>query len=283
VLDGLAAAAARGAPLYGMSAGRSIGILMNLRTTAHPFALHPSFAGRSLAELRDPAVRARLLAEDNPPGIGMFEMFITRGFHKMYVFDGDYEPTPETTVAAIAAREGRAPLEVAYDALMRDDGNGFLYFPLFNYGAGDLSTVDALHAHPRVVLGLSDAGAHCGAICDGGMPTWLLTHWVRDRTRGPRWSLERAIQRLTADPAALYGLRDRGALRVGLRADLNLIDLDRLSVTPPVVAFDLPAGGRRLVQRARGYVGTWVAGVRTVADDAPTGARPGRLIRGPQG
>jgi N-acyl-D-amino-acid deacylase len=272
-------------PVYGMAAGRAIGILMHLRTTAHPFALHPSFQAlpadwpERLAALRDPEVRRRILADDNPKDVGMFEYFVTRAFHKMYVFDGDYEPSADQNVAALAQATGKTPLEVVYDALLRDDGNGFLYFPLFNYTGGDLSAVDTLHAHPKVVWGLSDAGAHCGAICDGGIPTWLITHWTRDRTRGPRWPLERAIHQLTAMPARLYGLTDRGVLAPGARADLNLIDYATLGVGAPSVAFDLPAGGRRLVQRARGYRGTWLAGVQTVADDAATGARPGRLIR----
>ncbi|MEO5723525.1 MAG: amidohydrolase family protein, partial [Ilumatobacteraceae bacterium] len=132
---------------------------------------------------------------------------------------------------------------------------------------------------PHTRLGLSDAGAHCGAICDGGVPTFMLTHWVRDRSRGPRLPLEFIIHRQTAQTAALYGMHDRGVIAPGMRADINVIDFEALSFGPPRMAFDLPAAGRRLVQRASGYSATFLAGVQTVADDEFTGALPGRLVR----
>ena len=287
----LEACAADGLDVTAQAAGRSIGVLMGWELTAHPFAGHPTFValardGRDalVAALRRPEIRAQLLAE--PPGdLGPFGNFVTRSFSRMYPQGDaiDYEPRPDESIGARAARDGRPPLEVAYDAMMARDGRGLLYFPLFNYAYGDLSMTRELHLHPQVRMGLSDAGAHCGAICDGGMPTFMLTHWTRDRTRGPRLPLPLIVQRQTRDTAWCYGLRDRGVLAPGYRADVNVIDYDRLGFAEPEVAYDLPAGGRRLVQRGRGYVMTVVGGVPIVEDDAFTGAMPGVLVRGPRG
>jgi N-acyl-D-aspartate/D-glutamate deacylase len=157
-----------------------------------------------------------------------------------------------------------------------------LYAPFFNYAYGDLSMTYEAVSHPHTRMGLSDAGAHCGAICDGGTPTFMLTHWTRDRTRGPLLPLEHVVRRQTQQTAALYGLGDRGVVAVGRKADLNIIDYEALTFGPPRMAFDLPAQGRRLVQRASGYRATFVSGVQTVADDEFTGEFPGRLIRGPR-
>jgi N-acyl-D-aspartate/D-glutamate deacylase len=290
VLDRLEAAVERGAPVFAQCAGRAIGVLMNWRSTAHPFKLHPSWIAleerpwsEQLATLRDPEFRARLLAE-TPNQVGMFETYITQTFDKMYVLDDGqgYEPLPEDSLAARAKREGVTPQSLAYDALMTDDGAGFLYFPLFNYTHGNLDVLHTLHSHPLTRMGLSDGGAHCASICDGGMPTFMLTFWTRDRTRGKKLPLETIIHRQTAQTAAFYGLNDRGLLAPGYRADVNLIDYDALSLGRPELVFDLPAGGRRLIQKASGYVGTWVAGVRTMNHGTPTGALPGRLVRGCQ-
>jgi N-acyl-D-amino-acid deacylase len=288
LLDGCAA---DGLDVWAQTAGRSIGILMRWELTAHPFVTHPTFVelarehrGDALrAALQRPDVRARILAE-KPGDAGPFGNFIMRAFSKMYPQGDaiDYEPSAADSVAARAQREGRPPLEVAYDALCARDGTAFIYFPLFNYAYGDLSMTRAMHLHPRTRLGLSDAGAHCGAICDGGMPTFMLTHWTRDRTRGDRLPLPLVIQRQTRDTAWFYGLRDRGVLAPGYRADVNVIDYDRLGFTEPEVAHDLPAGGRRLVQRARGYELTMCAGVPIVERGDFTGALPGVLVRGPQ-
>ena len=157
-----------------------------------------------------------------------------------------------------------------------------LYTPFFNYAYGDLSMTYELHRSPHTRMGLSDAGAHCGAICDGGTPTFMLTHWCRDRTRGPRLPLELVVHRQTRQTATLYGLGDRGLIAPGYRADVNLIDFDRLGFDAPRMAYDFPAGARRLVQRGRGYVATFVAGTQIVDHDEFTGALPGRLIRGVQ-
>lgn len=283
-------AAAAGLPVYAQVAGRAIGIVMSWRTTANPFALHPTFQGLAplpweerLARLRDPAVRAAILAEP-PVHVGDFEAFVTQTFGKMYPLgeDVDYEPPPEQSVAALAARQGRTPAEVAYDLLLERDGTGFLYFPLFNYSNQDLALLEELHRHPQTRMGLADGGAHCGAICDGGMPTFMLAFWTRDRRRGPTLPLEHVVMRQTSQTAALYGLRDRGLLRPGYRADLNLIDYDRLRAPVPEVRYDLPAGSGRLVQRAEGYRMTVCAGRVVRENGEATGELPGGLICGPQ-
>jgi len=273
-------------------AGRAIGILFNLDGTAHPFvpyARYQAIAGLPLAErvakLRDPEFRKQLIA-DGPLSIGPFEDFIAQTYGRMFLpnADGtiDYEPTPAQSVAAVAAQSGRHPAEVALDALLANEGQGFLYFPLFNYADGDLEPLYALHQSPRTHFGLSDAGAHCGAICDGGMPTFMLTHWARDRTRGGTLPLEHVIRRQTRETARAFGMFDRGVVAPGYLADLNLIDFDALRLEAPRMVYDLPAGGRRLVQRARGYVATVKSGVVTRENDEATGELPGVLVRGPQ-
>ena len=290
LLGALDQAAADGVPLWAQTAGRAIGILMGFQATAHPFALHPSWLmmmnapwEEKLRNLRDPAFRERILAE-TPVFVGAFEAFVTGRFDRMFPVDGpgDYEPRPEDALAARAAALGTTPQALAYDLLLRDDGAGMLYFPLFNYADGSLEPSFAMHQHPRVLMGLSDGGAHCGAICDAGMPTFMLTHWARDRSRGGKLPLERVIARQTRDTAAFYGLDDRGVVAPGYLADLNVIDFAHLTSLPAERVTDLPAGGPRLIQRASGYVGTWKRGVRITDRDQPTGALPGRLVRGPQ-
>ncbi len=171
-------------------------------------------------------------------------------------------------------------MELVYDQLLAHNGTGMIYMPFFNYAYGDLSMTHDLLQHEHTRNGLSDAGAHCGAICDGGMPTFLLTHWVRDRARGPRLSLEKMVARQTRRTAELYGLLDRGLIAPGLRADINVIDFESLSFDMPKMVYDFPANGRRLVQHAKGYVATFVNGVQTLAHDEFTGTLPGQLIRG---
>ncbi|MCA8924478.1 MAG: amidohydrolase family protein [Planctomycetes bacterium] len=273
-------------------AGRAIGILMTLDGTAHPFVPYAGYQAiaqlplaERVAKLRDPAFRASLLSA-GPLSLGPFEDFIAQTYGRMFLPnpDGtiDYEPTPQQSVAAVAASRGLPPAEVALDALLADEGRGFLYFPLFNYAGGDLEPLYELHQSPRTLMGLSDAGAHCGAICDGGMPTFMLTHWARDRARGATLPLEHVIQRQTRATAEAFGLRDRGLLAPGYLADLNLIDLAALRLEAPRLVYDLPAGGRRLVQRARGYAATIKSGVITRQHDEATGELPGQLVRGPQ-
>ncbi len=283
------AARADGHVLRPQTLGRMQSVLVGLEAV-HPFAHRPSY--RALAELplaarvqrlRDPALRARLLAEPPGPPTADDPFSALFGFEPERIFPldapPDYEPGPEQSLAALARSRGVAPMSLLYDLLLEEDGRRLLLYPVANYHGGDHAVAHAMLAHPTCLVGLGDGGAHSGLICDAGQPTFLLTHWVRDRTRGPRFPVEWIVHRLTEEPATLFGLRDRGALRPGLRADVNVIDPARLALEPPRVAYDLPAGARRLVQSARGYRATFVAGVATREDGHDTGARPGRLAR----
>jgi N-acyl-D-aspartate/D-glutamate deacylase len=263
---------------------------MGWESTIHPFSLHDAWAALAALtaderrrRLADPAVRASLL-DGTTRALSRFEAFVTRSFAKMFPLGAspDYEPGPEHSIAAEAARTGRRPEEVAYDALMADGGTGLLYFPLFNYTGGDMAPIAAMLAHPRTRLGLGDGGAHCGTICDASIPTYMLTHWARDRARGPRLPLAAVVAKQTGQTAALYGFGDRGVVAPGKLADLNLIDFDHLALDAPRMVHDLPAGARRLVQSARGYRATIKRGAVIVEDGTLTGELPGRLVRGPQ-
>jgi N-acyl-D-aspartate/D-glutamate deacylase len=209
---------------------------------------------------------------------------LTTSWHKMFCFEGetDYEPPPESSVAEIAARTGRRPEDVAYDHLLTNRGEGVLYFPLFNYSDGNLDLLWSLHQHPRTRMGLADGGAHVGSICDGSTPSFMVTFWTRDRRRGERLPLPLIVRRQTHDTAEHYGLTDRGRLAPGLRADVNVIDLEHLDVHRPTLAYDLPGGAKRLVQGSDGYRFTICRGDVVREDDEFTGATPGRLVRGPQ-
>ena len=289
VLHLLDQAHAEGLPLYAQVAGRTIGVLYCLHGSVHPLLFHPAYTEvaalpmpQRLAALTEPERRRRII-HDIPADGGLFEKVVLDHLHAMWLVEGDdidYEPDVHNSVAAIAAARGVPAMQVVLDQLTALDGNGMLYAPFFNYAYGDLSMTYEATLHPHTRLGLSDAGAHCGAICDGGTPTFMLTHWARDRTRGPLLPLEYVVRRQTAQTASLYGLTDRGLITPGMRADLNLIDFAALSFGPPRMAFDLPANGRRLVQRAKGYVATFVSGTQTVANDEFTGELPGRLLRG---
>jgi len=280
-----------GLPIVAQVAGRSIGILYCLHGSVHPLLFHPAYVEvadlpmpERLAALAEPERRRRLVHEVPDDG-GFFQRVVLDKVGRMWPVDGpdiDYEPPAATSIAAVAAQRDTTPMEVLVDQLTADEGNGMVYAPFFNYSYGDLSMTYEATLHPRTRMGLSDAGAHCGAICDGGTPTFMLTHWARDRRRGPTIPLEHVVHRQTRQTAELYGLGDRGLVAPGMRADLNVIDFDELSFGLPRMAFDLPAEGRRLVQRAQGYAATFVAGVQTVADDEFTGELPGRLVRGPQ-
>jgi N-acyl-D-amino-acid deacylase len=290
VLKELDRAQADGLNIIAQVAGRSIGVLMCLEGSFHPLAFHPawqeiahlSHADRVKA-LRDETLRNKFVNEIPRDG-GFFEGVVLSRLWKMFpVTDAniDYEPNPKTdSIDALAQTRRIAPMDMVYDQLLSNDGRGMIYMPFFNYSYGDLSMTHELMQHEHTRNGLSDAGAHCGAICDGGMPTFLMTHWVRDRQRGPRLQLEKMVQRQTRKTAELYGLTDRGLIAPGLRADLNLIDFEALSFDMPEMVYDFPANGRRLVQHAKGYVGTFVNGVQTVEHDEFTGALPGKLLRG---
>jgi N-acyl-D-aspartate/D-glutamate deacylase len=263
-------------------------MLFGLQSSLHPFITHPTY--RTLAELplaervarlRDPDVRARLLSEE-PSTANQIAIGLMSRWDQMFPLGDppEYEPAPETSVGATARRASRTPQDVVLDWLLERDGKALLFAPLASYVDNDHEALREMMTHPRTVLGLSDGGAHCGLICDASMPTYLLTHWVRDRTRGPRLGLEQTVHLQTGRTAAVYGLDDRGVIAPGKRADINLVDLDRLRLHAPEMVFDLPAGGRRLVQRVDGYRATLCAGAVTFENGEPTGDRPGRLVRG---
>jgi N-acyl-D-aspartate/D-glutamate deacylase len=282
-----------GAQLKPQVASRPFGLLTGLQTH-HVFAKRPTYLSLShlpldelVVALKDPATRAAILSEDDLAadpdkifdGVGAFlGMMIDR----LYVMGEppDYEPTRETSIGGLAEAEGRSKQEVLYDRLLDEDGRALLMLPLFNYSNGDHEAIREQLTHPSAVLGLGDGGAHCGMICDASLPTYTLTHWARDRTRGAKLPLEWLIRKQTKDTAELYGLTDRGTLEVGQRADLNVIDHERLTLHSPRLVHDLPAGGRRLIQEAEGYVATVVKGEVTRRNGVDTGARPGRLVRG---
>jgi N-acyl-D-aspartate/D-glutamate deacylase len=279
--------AADGLQVVPQVSDRPTGMLFGLQSSLHPFITHPTY--RSLADLplaarvatlRDPEVRSRLLGEEMGTANPIARGLMSRWDQIFPLGDPpDYEPPSSASVAAVAAREARRPDEVVLDWLLEREGTALLFAPLASYVHHDHEAIREMMTHPRTVLGLSDGGAHCGLICDASMPTYLLTHWVRDRSRGERIPLEQAVHLQTARTASVYGMHDRGTLAPGMRADVNLIDLGALALHAPQMVFDLPAGGRRLVQRADGYRMTLVAGEPTFVDGEPTGARPGGLVR----
>ena len=283
------AANSAGARIVPQVAGRPACVLFGFESTAHPFLFHESYQAvadlpfaERIARLRTPEVREAILGEEvAPAGIAAF---LTSSWHKLFPLGDppDYEPPPEASIAAIAARQGRDPRAVAYDLMLEDDGHTLLYLPLLGYTHGDFGALREMLVHPGTVLGLGDGGAHCGLLCDASLPTYMLSHWARDRSRGERLGLEQAVHLQTHRTAGLYGFDDRGLLAPGHLADINVIDLDNLAIEAPEMTYDLPAGGRRLVQRARGYVATVKRGVVVRDHDEPTGERPGRLVRGPQ-
>ncbi len=284
-----------GANIVAQIALRGNGIVMAWQGTVHPFRLKPSWKEieslsweEQKAKLLDPEFKARMLAEQhdfsgvNQDIMGLI-MVVCGGWNMQYEMDPDfnYEPTAEESIAARAAAAGVSGDEYAYDLLCRDDGKGFIYLPILNYADGNLDFLEALQQSDDTVNSLSDGGAHCGTICDAASPTFMLQHWVRDRSRGTI-ALENAIKRQCNDTARLYGLEDRGILAPGYLADLNIIDMDAIKLGKPWLAFDLPAGGKRLLQRAEGYVATIKNGKVTFRDGNWTGETPGGLIRGPQ-
>jgi N-acyl-D-aspartate/D-glutamate deacylase len=286
VLDHIAAANADGLEVRSQVAARAIGALLGLQATQNPFRMHARFAAlgqlplaEQLATLRDPGFRTSVMADEE----ALPDNFRQR-FEKMFRLGDppDYEPRAEDSLAAEARRRGVKPWEVAYDALLEDDGRNLLYVPFLNYAGGDLEVVRAMHLDPYSVPGLSDGGAHVGTICDASFPTSMLTHWVRDRTRGDKLELAHVVRRQTRETARAVGLLDRGTLEPGMKADVNVIDFDALTLHKPEMVFDLPAGGKRLLQRAEGYRHTFVSGTEVYADGVHTGALPGALVRGHQ-
>ena len=286
-LDGFKAWQDEGLNVIPQIACRPTGMLYGLQSSLHPFITHPSFAplhGKPLAEvvqaLKDPALKAQILSEKpavkDPIALGLMTKF-----DQMFPLGStpDYEPAKEASAAAVAQASGKTPEEVAYDWMLEDDGKALMFVPLAAYGSYDLSAVHHMIDHPATVMGLSDGGAHCGLICDASFPTYLLTHWARDRKRGPTFTLENVVKQQTKDTAAVYGMADRGTIEVGKKADLNIIDFDGLTLHAPHMVNDLPTGARRLVQFADGYRYTICSGAVTFENGQHTGALPGKLYR----
>jgi N-acyl-D-amino-acid deacylase len=287
VLADVERVASQGVPITPQVSNRPTGMLFGLQSSLHPFITHASYRALAdlplparVAELRKPEVRAALLTEDMSTNNPIARGLMSRWTQMFPLGDPpDYEPPAEASAQATADREGRSPQEVMLDWLLERDGKALIFAPLASYAHWNHDAILEMIRHPRTILGLSDGGAHCGLICDASMPTFLLTHWVRDRSRGERLTIEQAVELQTRRTARAYGFTDRGTIEPGMRADLNLVDLDGLRLHAPEMVFDLPAGGRRLVQRVDGYEATIVAGQVTLERGELTGARPGGLYR----
>ncbi len=289
-------AADRGRGMYPQVAIRPPGVLMCLEGT-HPFTGRPSYLAienlplaERVKEMRRPEVREKILAEagDHPARLlrllfmeGKAMRSTIRDYDRLFVLGDppDYEPSAERSVSAIAKTRALSEEAAAYDLLLDNDGKNFLYSPLFNYNAGNYDAAREMMLHSNSILGISDGGAHCGIICDASAPTYLLQHFVRDRQRGPKINLEHAVKMQTHDTAALYGFKDRGVIAPGMRADLNIIDLETVGLPLPEMVYDLPASGQRLIQKAHGYELTLVNGEVTFESGSHTGALPGKLVR----
>ncbi|HTR86985.1 MAG TPA: amidohydrolase family protein [Reyranella sp.] len=264
---------------------RPTSIMLGFELTQNPFIGRPSYRriaslpfAERLAHLRQPDFRARLLQEAFE---GSRRERRVERWDRMFPLGDppDYEPTADKSIAAQAVREGRRPEEVAYDVLLEHDGRGILYLPVTNYVAGNLDVVGEMLKAPNTLIGLGDGGAHVGIMCDATATSYTLTHWTRDRARGSLFPVAWGVKRLTADNAREIGLTDRGLLRPGLKADINILDYDKMRLRRPEIAYDLPAGGKRLVQRTDGFAATIVSGVPVYRDGEATGALPGRLLR----
>jgi N-acyl-D-aspartate/D-glutamate deacylase len=291
ILDWVGRAIEAGLPIKAQVAGRAVGMLLGHELTLNPF--YATEAYRELAklplrerivQLRRSGLRARILSEPVDRDPANVLGWMVRDFERMFVL-GDppnYEPLPQTSIAAQARRRGMAPEALAYELMLERDGQAMLYYALANYANGSLDSCLEMMRHRGSVLGLGDGGAHCGTICDGSLPTFMLTHWARDRSRGERLPLPWIVKALSREAALAVGLADRGLIAPGYKADVNVLDMGRLSLKAPEVAYDLPAGGRRLVQRAEGYRATIVSGTVVYRDGEATGRLPGRLVRGPQ-
>jgi N-acyl-D-aspartate/D-glutamate deacylase len=294
LMEGVRTARAQGAFVTAQVAGRPVGVMLGVDTALNPFSIRPSYqqlltlpAKARLARLQDPAMRAAILADEPSDELvrrlSQFRMQITTRWDRMFIMGDppDYEPEASSSIAAIAARSNHAPAEVAYDYLA-GGLDRFLFFPIVGYNEDNHEVIRAMLTSPETVLGLSDGGAHCSSISDASLPSWMLTHWGRDRKRGPRLPLEIIVKRQTSETADFFGFADRGRLAPGLKADVNVIDFQHLRLHVPEIRYDLPAGGRRLVQRVDGYVATLVSGAPVFEQGQYTGATPGRLVRAGQ-
>ncbi len=282
-------ARAHGMDIRPQIAGRPTGILQGLTSSFNVFSGHPTYRreiaplplAEKVAMMQRPEIREALMSEESAMrGGGMADPNALL-FHVFPLGDNpNYEPDREGSVGGMAEAAGVTPMEMMYDLLIRDGGRELFYQPLGGYFTYNFDFFRKNMQHPNVLFGLSDGGAHCGVIADAGMPTFILTHWARDRVKGEKFPLEFLVRKLTSDTAKAYGLNDRGQLKEGLLADINIIDFERLRLFRPEAVYDLPAGGRRLVQRAEGYRYTVKSGEVTFEDGEHTGALPGGLVRG---
>ena len=289
LMSGIVDANANGADIKGQVLTRPTGILLGFEISLNPFSGRPSWEkiahltlDEKLVHLRDPEFRKQVMSETCPT-----KKLAGRvsNYERIFPWDGetpDYEPPADQSIAARAKREGRDPEDLVYDTLLEKNGKRILYRPLSNYAYGDLNTVGEMMKHPDTLVSLGDGGAHVGVLCDASSMAYMLTHWTRDRTRGDKVELSWAIKRITNDNAQAIGLNDRGRLKPGFKADINVIDYDRLALGYPQVAYDLPSGGRRLIQKSDGFEATIVSGVPVYRNGEATGQYPGRLVRGPQ-
>jgi N-acyl-D-aspartate/D-glutamate deacylase len=297
ILDRAQKANEKGLTVRCQVGARGIGVMLGLQATFHPFMGFPSYKKIShlplaerVAAMRDPELRAQMIQETSDPVAGdgsmlppLADYFLSNlGMVAMRLFrlgeKPNYEPSPTESFGAAAMASGEPVLGLIYDAMLEQDGKALLYFPVYNYTGMNLDAVHTMLTHPLALPGLSDGGAHVGTICDASFTTFLMTHWARDRAEG-RIPLERIIQMQASDTARFLGLKDRGLLQPGLRADINIIDFDKLELLHPTMLKDLPAGGQRLMQYANGYVATLVQGDAIAKNGKLTGARPGRLVR----
>jgi N-acyl-D-amino-acid deacylase len=292
LMNGVHQARANGVPMTAQVAGRPVGLILGLFTSLTPFSIRPTFrelqklpADERLRRLRDPEMRRTILNEDVSEALLEILPPLTRQiatrWDRTYLLGDppDYEPPADQSVAALAARTNQTPAEYCYDYLTGEDGTRMLFFPVTNYVTGDHGPVLEMLGEPNTLLGLSDGGAHCGVICDASVPSFMLTHWVRDRKRGARLPLEWVVKRQTSETAAFFCFHDRGLLKPGKKADVNVIDMERLRLHVPKVVNDLPAGGKRLIQKVDGYRATIVSGQAVFEEGVATGARPGKLVR----
>jgi N-acyl-D-amino-acid deacylase len=291
LMDGVHKARAEGAQVTAQIAGRPVGVLLGIDTALHPFSIRPSYqallrlpVAERIARMQDPAFRAQVLSEAPSPELlqrlSQFRQHMNTRWHRMFPMTDppNYEPEEKDSIAAIAARSNHSPDEVAYDYLA-GGADRFLFFPIVGYNEDNLDIIHTMLSDETTILGLSDGGAHCSSIVDASVPSWMLIHWGRDRSRGPKLPLERLVKRQTNDTARFFGFDDRGLLKEGMKADVNVIDYQGLRLHIPEIRYDLPMSGRRLVQRVDGYKHTFVAGVSTFEDGNYTGATAGRLVR----
>tara|TARA_R110002111_G_scaffold254296_1_gene319874 strand:- start:733 stop:1536 length:804 start_codon:yes stop_codon:yes gene_type:complete len=264
---------------------------MGLTASLNPLMIYPAYRDihklpleERVAQMRDPAFKAELLSQTPIEFSVPLVMEIVTSFNKMFRLGepANYEPGPEESFEALAKLKGQTVVEYVYDMLLEKDGKALIYHPLFNYMPGNLDFVEKMLKHPYTIFGLGDGGAHCGALCDASFPTTLIQHWGRDRTRGNKIPLEDLIHMQTQQTASQVGMLDRGVLKPGYKADINVIDFENLTIHEPTVVYDLPAGGRRLIQKASGYEYTIVAGAVAFQNGEPTGTLGGKLVRGAQ-